>query len=46
MNILNHKANVEESSRTSSKKNDTKSTSSQANEKSSNETRKAVLLKK
>lgn len=46
MNISNHKANVEESARTSSKKSDTKSTSSRTNEKSSIETRKSVWIKK
>lgn len=46
MNISNHKTNVEESARTSSKKTDTKSTSSRANEKPNIETRKSVLRKK
>ncbi|QOG01335.1 hypothetical protein [Flavobacterium sp. MDT1-60] len=46
MNISNHKTNVEESARTSSKKADSRSTSSRSNEKSSIETRKSVLMKK
>lgn len=46
MNISHHKANVEESARTSNKKIDTKSLSSRANEKSNIETRKSVLMKK
>nr|WP_315245566.1 hypothetical protein [uncultured Flavobacterium sp.] len=46
MNISHHKSNVEESARTSAKKTDSKSTSSRANEKSSIETRKSVVIKK
>lgn len=46
MNISHHKANVEESARTSNKKTDNKSASSRANEKSNIETRKSVLMKK
>ncbi|MGO4771240.1 hypothetical protein ACEN2I_06220 [Flavobacterium sp. W22_SRS_FK3] len=46
MNISNHKTNVEESSRTSSKKMGIRPTSSRANEKSNIETRKSVLMKK
>ncbi|WP_281310155.1 hypothetical protein [Flavobacterium flavigenum] len=46
MNISYHKANVEESARTSSKKNDTKYNSSRTNEKSNIETRKSVWIKK
>jgi hypothetical protein len=46
MNISHHKANVEESARTSNKKKDTKSLSSRANEKSNIKTRKFVVVKK
>ncbi|MBZ4041032.1 hypothetical protein [Flavobacterium hibisci] len=46
MNISHHKANVEESARTSNKEAGTKSTSSRTNEKSNIGTRKSVLMKK
>jgi hypothetical protein len=46
MNISNHKNNVENSSRTSAKKMESKATSARTNEKSSIETRKSVRMNK
>ncbi|SDY50902.1 hypothetical protein SAMN05444397_101813 [Flavobacterium aquidurense] len=46
MNISYHKNNVENSSRTSAKKTEVKSTSARSNEKSSIETRKSVQMNK
>jgi hypothetical protein len=46
MNISNHKNNVEESSRTSAKKTESKATSARTNEKSNIATRKSVLINK
>jgi hypothetical protein len=46
MHISNHRANVENSARTSAKKIDTKSTSSRTNEKSGVENKKLIQMKK